>query len=204
MPSYQLPVDWLAQFLALRDVSHFVVGASVQYTANQESRDVRLQTSSAKARNAVLNAANNLRLPRHLSKADLLATFDATFRIILPDTLDVSRRPSNDSLPDDDEIDALSLFCERLAQRQAIHRVSDIDLTNAVSQVTRDILVQDDPTGSQYHITAHPGLYVLNCSACHLVGGTQLRSAGLNLPVRCEALENHQATSYMTRSLFRG
>jgi len=67
--------DWLSQFLALRDVSNFVVGASVQYVVNRETRDMRLQAASARSRNAVLHALDNMRLPTHLSKMDLISAF---------------------------------------------------------------------------------------------------------------------------------
>lgn len=181
VPPDDFAASWLSQFLALRDVSHFVVGASLQYAVNRETRDVRLQSSSARSRNAVLNALDNLRMPSHLSKVDLVATFSATFRIVLPDTLDLSRRDSAESHTDEIELDALEALCARLNERQVIHRVSDLEMMHNVSQVIRNILLQDDPNG-QFR-ASHPGLFVVNCPESHFVGGSQLRSSGYNFPV---------------------
>lgn len=174
--------DWLAQFLALRDISHFVVGASVQYAANRESRDARLRSSSGRSRNAVLHALDNLHMPPNLSKVEMVAAFSTTFRIILPDTPDFSRQVlAGSSVHDEYELDALDSLCVRLRQRQVIHRMSDRETMINVSQVVRTILLQDDPGGQSG--TARPSLYALNCSKCHLVGGSQLASTGIKLPV---------------------
>ncbi|KXX74678.1 hypothetical protein MMYC01_208270, partial [Madurella mycetomatis] len=172
--------NWLAQFLALRDVSQFVVAASIQYAANRETRDVRLQASSARARNAVLTALDNLRPPPHLTKVDMVAAFSTIFRIILPDTLDLSRRDLSGPRVDECELDALDALCTKLKERQAIHRLSDREMVHNVSQVVRNILLQDDP-GARF-APAQPGLYAVNCSGCHLVGASQLRSSGFKLP----------------------
>ncbi|KAL2024840.1 hypothetical protein VTK56DRAFT_5661 [Thermocarpiscus australiensis] len=171
--------NWLAQFLALRDVSHFVIAASVQYAANGETRDVRLQSSSARARNAVLTALDNLRIPPHLSRVDMVAAFSNTFRIILPDTLDLSRRDMSGPQVDEGELDALDALCARLKDRQVIHRVSDREMVHNISQVVRNILLLDDPGGS--FIPSQPGLYAVNCPQCHLTGASQLRSSGIKL-----------------------
>ncbi|KAL2127209.1 hypothetical protein VTI74DRAFT_11105 [Chaetomium olivicolor] len=172
--------NWLAQFLALRDVSQFVVAASVQYAANRETRDVRIQSCSARARNAVLTALDNLRLPPHLSKVDMVATFSTAFRIVLPDTLDVSRRDIPGTRVDECEVDALDALCNRLRDRQVIHRISDREMAHNISQVVRNILLQDDPAGR--FSPTRPGLYAVNCPNCHIIGASQLRSAGFNLP----------------------
>src|SRR3569833_116800 len=173
--------NWLSQFLALRDVAHFVVGASIQYSVNRETRDVRLQSSSARSRNAILDVIDSLRLPPHLSKRDVVAIISATFRVILPDTLDLSRRDSAESHIDEYEIDALDNLCNRLRQRETINRVSDRELMHNVSQVVRDVLLLDD-TSNQAR-PARPALYAVNCPLCHLVGGSQLKSFDISLPV---------------------
>jgi hypothetical protein len=173
--------DWLAQFLALRDISQFVVGASVQYAMKKETRDIRLQSSSARTRNAVLHALENLQMPGHLSKSDLVASFNVTFRIILPDTLSQVRRDSTDS--DEVEIDAIDLLCTKLSDRQVLNRVSDHELSRGISEVTRNIALLDDPSG-QFR-SPRPGLWVVNCQNSHIVGETQLKGAeNMNFLVR--------------------
>ncbi|KAK3689907.1 hypothetical protein B0T22DRAFT_181726 [Podospora appendiculata] len=179
-PRENFAVSWLSQFLALRDVSHFVVGASVQYAANRETRDVRLQSSSARSRNAILNALDNVRLPSHLSKMDMVAAFSASFRVILPDTLELSRQSLAESRIDECELDALDALCARLKERQVIHRMSDKESMHNISQVVRSISLQDDPSGKA--AAARPGLYVMNCSSCHFVGDSQLRLSDVRLP----------------------
>jgi len=179
--------DWLSQFLALRDVSFFVVGASVQYTVNRETRDVRLQSSSARTRNAVLHALENLKMPPHLSKMDLVSTFSETFRIILPDTPTLVRRKSTDSQGDENEMDALDLLCARLVERQVVHRVSDREMMHGISEITRNIALLDDPSGQLRAV--RPRLYMLNCGGCHFAGDSQLRYLeNLKLPVRSNTL----------------
>jgi hypothetical protein len=183
VPPDGTPSDWLVQFLALRDISQFVVGASVQYVMKRETRDMRLQSSSARTRNAVLHTLENLRMPGHLSKFDLVATFSETFRIILPNTLDLGRRSSADS--DELEIDAIDLLCSKLSDRQLLSRVSDHELNRSISEVTRNIALLDDPSG-QFR-SSRPRLWVLNCQKCHVVGETQLKAAeNMNFPVRID------------------
>ncbi|KAI9046854.1 hypothetical protein LZ554_008933 [Drepanopeziza brunnea f. sp. 'monogermtubi'] len=130
-----LPSNWLAQFMALRDVSQFVVGASVQYTVKRETRDMRLQTSSARTRNAVLHVLEIIRTPAHISKVDLVSYFSDTFRIILPDTLSLTRRGSSDALADEIDIDAIDALCTRLCDRQVLNRVSDREMMHSISQL---------------------------------------------------------------------
>ncbi|EQK99741.1 WD domain-containing protein [Ophiocordyceps sinensis CO18] len=182
LPPYLVPpddfsVDWLPQFLALRDVSQFVVGASIQYAVNRETRDVRLHSSSARARNALLNALDNLRIPRHLSRMDLLASLDASFRVLVPDTPHLSGWGSVEPTV---ELDALDALCRRLDQRQMVHRVSDREMMLSIAQVTSMVQLQDDPSG--HCSAARPGLYVLNCPECHVVGGSQLRCCDVDVP----------------------
>lgn len=174
--------DWLAQYLALRDVSHFVVGASVQYTVNGENRQVGLQSPSARSRNAAFNALEHLRMPSHLQKLDLLATFSDTFRIILPDTLQLSRRDSTTTRADEAEIDALVMLCVKMSERQVVHRVSDKVLVHGVAEITRNISLLDDPTSQARSM--HPRLFAVNCNMCHVVGESQLRFLGnIKIPV---------------------
>lgn len=176
-PADGFPGDWLSQFLALRDVSQFVVGASLQYSVNQETRDVKLQSSSAKTRNAVLRTLENIRLPSHLSQLDMISTFSDIFRVVLPDTLNMGRR-SLDRQADESDIDAIDALCARLNNRQAVHRVSDREMMHNVSQVTRNIELLDDPSG---HFKApRPRLFALNCRSCHIVGESQLKNSKIS------------------------
>ena len=175
--------DWLAQFLALRDVSQFVVGASIQYTVNRETRNVHLQSSSARSRNAVFNAVESLRMPSHLCKMDAMSTFSDTFRIILPDTLQLSRRDSSEPRNDESEMDALDSLYVKLSDRQVIHRVSDLELVHGVSEIVRNIGLLDDPT-SQSRST-RPRIFAVNCNMCHVAGESQLKAGGnMTIPVR--------------------
>jgi len=171
------------QFLALRDVSQFVVAAWIQYHVNREMRDVRLHASSARARNAVLSALNNLRLPPNLTKVDMVTTFSTTFRIILPDTLDLARHNAPGPRIDECELDALDALSNRLRERQVVYRISDREIAHSLSQVIANIALQDDPSG-RYTPGTRPSLYALNCPSCHLVGASQLRSSGIQVPVR--------------------
>jgi hypothetical protein len=174
------PGDWLSQFLALRDISQFVLGASVQYTVNRETRDVRLQSSSARTRSAIINALENIRMPPHLSKIDLAASFNDTFRIILPDTLRSGRL--NYSEADENEIDAIDGLCARLLDRQVVNRVSDREMMHSISEITRNIALLDDPSG-QFRAT-RPKIYVFNCQRSHLVGNSELRhNENITFPV---------------------
>ena len=155
----------------------------MQYTVNRETRDVRLQSSSARTRNAVLHALDNMRIPGQLSKADLVSTFSETFRIILPDTPSLLRRNSTGSQGDETEMDAIDSLCAKLNDRQIIHRVSDREFMRNMSEITRNIALLDDPSG-QFR-TGQPRLYALNCSKSHFVGESQLKSLeNLKLPVR--------------------
>lgn len=166
--------DWLAQFLALRDVSHFVIGASIQYTVNRETRNFNLQSSSARSRNAVFNAVESLRMPSHLPKMDAMSTFSDIFRIILPDTLQLSRLDLADSRSDESEMDALDALYAKLTDRQIVHRVSDLELVHGVSEIVRNIGLLDDPTSQSR--SAQPRVFALNCNLCHVAGESQLRS----------------------------
>jgi hypothetical protein len=139
---------------------------------NRETRDVRLQTSSARTRNAVLNALENIQMPTHLSKIDLITTFGDTFRIILPDTLRSGRPNSSDD--DEHEVDAIDGLCARLLDRQVVNRVSDREMMHSISEITRNIALLNDPSG-QFR-AARPKIYAFNCQRCHLVGDSQLRN----------------------------
>lgn len=180
------------------------MGASIQYAANRETRDVRLRSSSARSRNAVLNALDSLRMPSNLSKVEMVAAFSETFRIILPDTPGFSRPSlaaagSTGSI-DEYELDALDALCARLKERQVIHRMSDRETMINVSQVVRSILLQDDPGGQSG--TARPSLYAVNCPECHLVGGSQLASASIDLAV--SSTTAHRADGFRHTGLLMG
>lgn len=143
---------------------------------------MRLQTSSARTRNAVLHALDNMRLPGQLSKADLVSTFSETFRIILPDTPSLVRRSSTGSQGEETEMDAIDSLCAKLTDRQVIHRVTDREMMHSVSEITKYISLLDDPSG-QFR-TAQPRLYAINCPKCHLIGESQLKiSENLKIPV---------------------
>ncbi len=171
-------------------MSQFVVGASIQYIVNEETRDFHLQSSSARTRNAVFHALENMRLPPHISKLDLVSTFSEIFRIILPDTPNLVRRSSSESQVDDEsEMDAIDSLCASLIERQAIHRVSDREMMHNISEITRNIALLDDPSG-QFR-AACPRLYGMNCQRCHLVGHSQLRYMdNIKFPVRSEFYKN--------------
>jgi hypothetical protein len=128
-----------------------------------------------------LTALDNIRTPPNLSRLDMVASFSCAFRIVLPDTLDLSRHDGAGSRVDECELDALDALCTRLRERQVIHRVSDREMVHNISQVVRNILLQDDP--SSRFAASRPGLYVVNCPECHLVGASQLKSSGIQLPV---------------------
>jgi hypothetical protein len=143
---------------------------------------MKLQSAAARTRNAVLHALENLQMPSHLPKMDLVSAFSEIFRIILPDTPTLIRRNSSDSLRDENEMDAVDVLCVRLLDRQIVHRVSDNEMMHGVSEITRKIAQLDDPSG-QYRAT-RPRLYVLNCGSCHLAGDSQLRySENIKFPV---------------------
>ena len=165
-----------------------MVGASVQYTVNRETRDVRLQSSSARTQNAVLHALDNMRMPGHLSKADLVSAFSETFRIILPDTPSLLRSSSTGWQGDETEMDAIDSLCGKLNDRQIVHRVSDRELMHNMSEIIRNIEILDDLSG--HFKTRQPRLYTINCSKCHFVGESQLRSfENVKLPV-CTSSDN--------------
>lgn len=178
---------WLNQYLSLRDIAHFVVAASVQYNVNQERRDVRLQSSSARSRNAILQVIDSMQLPSSISKTDLVVSFSSMFRIILPDTLDASTREAADLSIDELEIDAIDNLCTRLSERQVIHRASDGEVIHGISQVISDIMHTDNPS-SQYY-SSQPTLYALNCPECHIIGGSELKTIDINFSV-CVVLQD--------------
>ncbi|KAH8682932.1 hypothetical protein BGZ60DRAFT_524277 [Tricladium varicosporioides] len=200
--------NWLSQFLALRDISFFIVGASIQYVANRETRDCRLQASSARARNAVLQSLETMRLPGHLSREDLISTFSEIFRIILPNTPSlVVRRASNLEI-DEGELDALDSLCLKLEERQVISRISDREMMHSMAEITKNIALLDDPSGQSR--TSRPRLYVVDCEKCHLVGDSQLRAIGhlkypadstensvVTLPLGSKCLECEEPISFM-------
>ncbi|KAF7855442.1 hypothetical protein EAF04_010184 [Stromatinia cepivora] len=163
---------WLAQFLTLRDITQFVVAASIQYTINGETRDAYLPAASARTRNAVLRAIENMRIPPRFSKEDLIATFTDQYRIILPDTPDL-RRQSMQIEVDDKDLDVIDALCLRLSDRQMISRVSDREMMHTISEITKRILALDDP--SRHAKPSRPRIYTLNCSRCHLAGASQMR-----------------------------
>ncbi|PGH32631.1 hypothetical protein GX50_04545 [[Emmonsia] crescens] len=174
--------DWLCQFMALRDVTLFVVGANIQYAVNTGTRNPQLQAVSSETRNAVLTALDNIKLPHHFSKADLIASFSDDFRVVLPNTPNVTTRDSSESDDDEHVADALDALCQNLSCRRLIGRVSDREVVHSITEITRNIALFDDPSG-QFR-ASRPRLYVLNCRGCHLAGYSQLRYLeNINLPL---------------------
>ncbi|KAL1953032.1 hypothetical protein VTO42DRAFT_3741 [Malbranchea cinnamomea] len=166
------PNQWLPFCLALRDVAHFVVAASIQYTVKGECRDVRLQASSVRTRNAVLAALDGLHMPPHLPRVELVRMFGDIFQIILPDTPSLTQAKSSGYAGDAYEVDALDALCRSLLNRQVLHRVSDRQMMHSISEITRSISLLDDPSGQNKSMA--PRVYVLNCQYCHIAGETQL------------------------------
>lgn len=122
----------------------------------------------------------------------MVAAFSATFRVVLPDTPDfLVQALTRSTAHDEHELDAMDSLAARLRQRQVIHRMSDREAMINVSQVVRNILLQDDPGGQSG--TPRPSLYAVNCAKCHLVGGSQLASAGIELSVSFLAVQIHGA-----------
>lgn len=171
--------DWLVKYLALRDVSQFVVAASIQYAANKETRELRPEPALAHSRNAVLSALDALRIPPQFSRVEMVATLSTIFRIVLPDTLDLSHQDTAGICVEEFELDALDALFARLVARQAIHRVSDREMVHNMSQVVRNIALQDNPNG-QFMPNQRPGLYSVNCPECYIIGASQLNPTDIN------------------------
>lgn len=112
----------------------------------------------------------------------MISTFSDTFRVVLPDTLDLGRN-SLDGQADESDIDAIDVLCARLNDRQVVHRVSDREMMHNVSQITQNIELLDDPSG--HFKGPRPRLFALNCRSCHVVGESQLQSSEIpHFPVR--------------------
>lgn len=173
VPQDGSPGDWLSQFFALRDVTQFIIGASVQYTDQREARDMHLQEISAETRDAVLRAIEMIKIHPYFNKADLVSTFAHAFRIILPEARNHGKRKSSVCYIEDNEMDALDALHTKLADRQIVNRASDHAMISGISKVTRDIELLDDPSGQGR--VEPPKLYAVNCKKCHIVGDGQLR-----------------------------
>ncbi|KAK4675566.1 hypothetical protein QC764_505330, partial [Podospora pseudoanserina] len=185
--------DWLVKYLALRDVSQFVVAASIQYAANKETRELRLEPALAHSRNAVLSALDALRTPPQFSRVEMVATLSTICRIVLPDTLDLSHQDTAGICVEEFELDALDALFARLVARQAIQRVSDREMVHNMSQVVRNIALQDNPSG-QFMPNQRPGLYSVNCPECHIIGASQLNPTDINtLPPKTRCIHCGEA-----------
>ena len=159
-----------------------MVGASIQYVVYQETSDMRLLTSSAKTRKALLQGLENMRLPPHLPKQNLVPSFTCYLRMILPDTSMLPRREAPIYQVDENEIDALDDLCRKLEDRNVIQRISDREMMHGISEIKRSIALLDDPSG--HFSSPCPALYALNCQNGHVAGGSQLRGfEGFKLPV---------------------
>ncbi|KAM3512939.1 hypothetical protein MY11210_003422 [Beauveria gryllotalpidicola] len=170
--------SWISQFLALRDIAQYIIGASLQYSSKSETCDEQLFRHSLASRNAIFAALQNLQIPSQFSKVDVVASFNAYFRLILWHTPDLAHSSLNESSRGEYVPDALDELTERLTQRRAIQRASDREMTLNISKITRSIQIQDDPEGS-YITSQSPSQYVLNCPSSHTVGGAQLRATGV-------------------------
>lgn len=182
------PDLWLPSCLALRDVAHFVVAASIQYTIKGETRDVQLKQSSAHTRNAVLGSIDSLSTPPQVSSVELTKMFTDIFQIILPDTPSLAPEDARGFPRNECEIDAIDALCRSLLNRQMLHRVSDRQMMRSISEITRSISHLDDPSGQTKSM--FPRIYVLNCRACHIAGETLLNyTENLEFPVRPPSLK---------------
>lgn len=155
------------------------MGASLQYAANAETREVRLQQNSLASRNAVFGALQNLQLPSQFSKVDVVASFNDSFRLIHSDTPDLSSLSFDEPSHGEYVVDALDEFAEKLTRRQTIQRASDREAALNITRITRCIQLQDDPDGMFTSIKS-PSQYILDCPNGHTVGGSQLRANGIN------------------------
>ncbi|EGD86267.1 hypothetical protein H112_07198 [Trichophyton rubrum D6] len=169
--------NWLTQFLALRDITQFVVGASIQYAVSEETEDFDLPASCAKTRDAILSSLDKIYMPNNYPKLELLSMFSEAFRTILPDTPPINGfRNLSGLLGDVNDVEAIKSFCSSLSNRQIIHRSSDGPLMHAIAEVNRRITLLDDPNEtSEDMVLRVPRVYALNCKSCHLAGNTQLR-----------------------------
>ncbi|XWW92697.1 hypothetical protein V2A60_000622 [Cordyceps javanica] len=171
--------SWLSQFMALRDISQYIIGVSLQNAARFETCDRQLRQSSLASRNAVFEALQDLQIPAQFSKADVVASFNAYFRLILWDTPELSTLGFDEPKKGEYIADALDELSEKLSQRQAIHRTSDRETSSNISRIMKSIQIQDDPEGN-YMGSQSPSQYVFNCPNSHTVGGAQLRAGGIN------------------------
>jgi hypothetical protein len=106
----------------------------------------------------------------------MIATFSDTFRVVLPDTLNLGRSSSLDGQGDESDImDALDALIQRLNDRQVVHRVSDREMMHNVSQITRNIELLDDPSG--HFKGPRPRLFVMNCPEAHIVGESSMKKS---------------------------
>lgn len=173
---------WLAQFLALRDISHFVVGASIQRFVQEGSLDAELQASCTETRNAVFVSLDGFRIPQKFSKLEMIETFSEIFRAILPDTLSASIEDASRVIFDEEATDAIDAFSLSLHERQVVHRVSDVHMMGAMSSIKENVASFVD--GGPRSRIPFQRAYALNCSSCHFVGHHKFTEANnLTIPV---------------------
>ncbi|TQV96737.1 WD40 repeat protein [Cordyceps javanica] len=180
--------SWLSQFMALRDISQYIIGVSLQNATRFETCDRQLRQSSLASRNAVFEALQDLQIPAQFSKADVVASFNAYFRLILWDTPELSTLSFDEPKKGEYIADALDELSEKLSQRQAIHRTSDRETSTNISRIMKSIQIQDDPEGN-YMGSQSPSQYVFNCPNSHTVGGAQLRAGGINTALESAHLQ---------------
>ncbi len=192
MPQSGSSQNWLSQLLALYDVSQFVVGANIQHAVNnRRSGDAELEAASKKTRDAVLHAINGIRSPPHLSPGKLIPVISESFRIILSDTPSLVQHGSSRHDHDGNITDAWDTLHDKLSYRQMVHRISDRAVMHSVYQITRYIELLDDPSDQMK--STSPGLYVVNCQQCHLIGYSQVKKKEKTKPLtvgRSPALEH--------------
>ncbi|EGX93559.1 hypothetical protein CCM_04933 [Cordyceps militaris CM01] len=183
VPADTASTSWISQFLALRDVSLYIIGASLQCASKSATCGGQLQQDALESRNAVFAALQNLQIPCQFSKVDVVASFNAWFRLTLWDTPDLSTLSFDEPRRGEYIAEALDELSEKLTQRQVIQRSSDRETASIISRITRSIQIQDDPDASSVGLQS-PSQYVLNCPNSHTVGGAQLRANGINTAVR--------------------
>ena len=171
---------WLPSFLMIRDVSLFVLGASLQCATKAEFRTDDLRSASSGLRETVLRVLEDFQLPPYLSKVELSKAFDRIFSLMLPDTSPLLSQDMMTEIAVEDEVDALVLLHTTLCNRQILQRANDRGMRSHISEVTRQISVQDDPSGHYWSTT--PTMFVVNCPSCHVVGGSQLKKMTGNDP----------------------
>ncbi|KAI9150462.1 hypothetical protein HJFPF1_10229 [Paramyrothecium foliicola] len=178
VPDHQSSDIWLAQYLTLRDITLFIAGASIDATLNSDNPSHDVWSACADSRDAVLHTVDAINVPDHIAKPELTASLVELYRIILPNTPNLNHTGYVEEDSSGLELDALENLAVWCSDRQIVHRVSDGEMVHGVSQILRDIA--DDNTGGHSGNTCD-GIYVVNCSQCHFIRGSQLKVSNVPL-----------------------